>query len=116
MGKDPSEIVREMSEQEIQDEEEVEKQVHLEQRIFKEETGEVNLGRRRCTDVKTSRRIGFPTGRNPKEEAELEIRKQKWLEVADRYIKEECKEDGTQKLETQMNKDQIAGKTKLEKR
>ena len=46
----------------------------------------------------------------------MEIRKQKWLEVADRYIKEECKEDGTQKLDTQMSKDQIAGKTKLEKR
>ena len=42
--------------------------------------------------MKMNRRVIFPPGRGPKEEAEMEVRKQTWLEIANRYIKENCKE------------------------
>ena len=76
MGKETSEVRREVEEKELEEEEQIEKQVHLNQRVYEEENNQVWLSRKRCTEIKTNRRVIFPTGRSPREESELEVRKQ----------------------------------------
>ena len=66
--------------------------------------------------MKTNRRVIFPSGRGPKEEAEMEVRKQTWLEITSQYMKQNCKEKGDQDLSKQLSQDQILGRIKLAKR
>ena len=115
-GLETEEVQRYKLETEMEEEEKLERMVHLEQRQFKEETKEVDLGGVRCTNMKTSRRLVFPPGRGTKEEATLEVRKQAWLEIVRKYMEKECNPAGDQKTETQLTRDQLRGKLKLEKR
>ena len=66
--------------------------------------------------MKVNRRIVFPPGRDSKEEAEMEVRKQTWMEIASRYIRDNCKNKGEQDLSKQLTKEQIVGRVKLSKR
>ena len=53
----------------LEEEEQIEEQVFLNERIFSPETKKVDMGMKKCTKMKTSRRIYFPPGRPVKEEA-----------------------------------------------
>ena len=75
MGKEPEELEREMEDIALQEEEEIEKITFLENKVFSEETNTVRLEKMRCTDMKANRRVVFPAGRGPQEEAKLEVRK-----------------------------------------
>ena len=57
----------------------------------KEENMEMDLGFRRSTDMKTSRRIMFPSGRAVKEEAKIETWMSIWKQVILKYIKVNCR-------------------------
>ena len=89
--------------------------VHLETRMFKLEEKKIDLGQQQCTDMKTSRRIVFPPARPTKEEVILEVRPEMWKSIFDRFLKTNCKEDGTQN-NTQLTKAQEKGKEKLIRR
>ena len=41
----------------------------------------VSMGYKRCTSIKGNRRIIFPGGRNPKEEAAIDVRLNMWLDT-----------------------------------
>ena len=56
-------------------EEQIEKNVLLDKEIYKPEKKTVNLGNRRCIDMKNNRRIIFPPGCNNMKEAVLEVRR-----------------------------------------
>ena len=58
----------------MEEDQEVEEQVFLDNRIYQEETKSVDLGHKKCTKMKTSRRVFFPPGRPTKEEAGIETR------------------------------------------
>ena len=74
INKDKDEIKYERDTDKIEENEEAEKIVHLNKRVFKEEMAKVDMGFRRNTDMKTSRRIIFPPGRSFKEKVVLEVR------------------------------------------
>ena len=117
LGKEPEEVLREVEDNELKEEEDIDKISFLENRVFDEEAKTVRMEKVRCTDMKVNRRIVFPGGRNPKEEAEIEVRKQTWLEIVNKYISENCKnEEKEQDLTKQMSGDQIAGRKKLQQR
>ena len=92
MNKENDEIKYERDTDEIDENEEAEKIVYLNKRVFKEEIAKVDMGFRRNTDMKTSRRIIFPPGRPVKEEAKIETRLEIWREIMKKYIEEKCKE------------------------
>ena len=77
MGQEPEEIAREIEDTLVQEEEHIEKIAFLENRVFAEENKTVRLEKTICTDMKVNRRVVIPAGREPKEEAELEVRK--WM-------------------------------------
>ena len=64
--------------EDVVEEEEADKEVFMNKRIFEEESKQIDLGFRRSTDMKTSRRIIFPPGRSGKEEAKIETRIAIW--------------------------------------
>ena len=88
MGAEPHEVVRVKSQEDLEREETAERQEFLDKREYIPEDKKVNLGMKRCTRMKTSRRIVFPPGRGPREEAVMETRKGVWLETPARYMKE----------------------------
>ena len=92
MNKENDEIKYERDTDEIDENEEAEKIVHLNKRVFKEEISKVDMGFWRNTDMKTSRRIIFCLGRPVKEEAKIETRLEIWREIVKKYIEEKCKE------------------------
>ena len=98
----------------INEEEEAEKEVFMNKRVFKDETKQVDLGFRRSTDMKTSRRVIFPPGRSGKEEAKIETRIAIWKEVIQRYMRDNCSEEGRQ--EVNLSKSQSIGRMKINKR
>ena len=63
MNKENDEIKYERDSDELDKDEEAEKLVYLNKRVFKEELGKVDMGYRRSTNMKTSRRVIFPPGR-----------------------------------------------------
>ena len=79
MDKETSEIGREVDEKELTEEEEIEKQMYLEHRVFEEESKKIWLSKKRCTNVKTSGSVTFPARRAAHEKAELELRQKQWL-------------------------------------
>ena len=115
MDLEPDEIVRMKTIKQEEEEEEREKRDFLEKRLFVPERKEVRLRMQRCTQMKTSRRVVFPPGRGAKEEAVLETRKAMWQGVADRFMRENCKEDGSMD-ETQLTTDQVLGRASIRKR
>ena len=98
MGKPIEEIVYDWNIDEIEDEEDIEKEVYLNEIKYNHEQKKVDLGHQTCTEQKTSRRVIFPPGRSPKE-ATIEVRMEMRRGIVDKYIKENCKEGGTQKVE-----------------
>ena len=114
MGKDLDEIKVEKNLEEILEEEEAQKEVYLNKRVFKEEECKVDMGFRRNTDMKTSKSVVFPPGRNVKEEAKIETKYEIWKEVARKYIELNCKEGGKQEIN--LDRSQISGRAKINKR
>ena len=88
MGKSHEEIKLSRPLEEVLEEEEDEKEVFLAKRVFDTDSGKVDLGFTRSTNMKTSHRIIYPPGRPIKEEAVLEVRKEMWTTIANKYIEE----------------------------
>ena len=63
--------------------------------------------------MKTSRRVIFPPGRSGKEEAKIETRIAIWKEVIQRYMRDNCSEEGRQ--EVNLSKSQSIGRMKINK-
>ena len=66
-------------------------------RVHNREDDTIDLGNRRCTDMKNNRKITIPRGRPATEEAELMTRAEIWNKVVTRYINEKCDNRGNQK-------------------
>ena len=115
MGLEPDEIVRMRKEKQEEEDQEVEEVVHRENREYKPERGEIDLSNKRCTQMKTNRRVFMPPYRPVKEECILQTRNQVWMDKWRRYRDEYCKKDGSQEHQ-QLTKDEIKGKTSLLKR
>ena len=86
----------------------------MNKRVIKEECKEMDLGFRRSTDMKTSRRVMFLPGRSGKEEAKIETKIAIWKEVIQRYIRDNCKEGGRQEMN--LDRSQSMGRMKINKR
>jgi len=83
--------------------------------IFDPVTQQVDLGRRRCTDICTNPRVYMPKARPAEEEAELLIRGRRIMEVAKAYRDRECDEKGNQKVTPLTSKQKEGIKTETEK-
>ena len=88
MGKEPDDIMYSRLVKDLEEEEEAEKEVHMVKRVYKDEEKKLDMGYRRNTDMKASRRVIFPLGRPVKEEAKIETRIGIWKKVIQRYILE----------------------------
>ena len=88
---------------EIEQEEEIDCIANQDRRVVDMLSKIVNLGHKRCTEMKSNRRIIFPTGRPPKEEAVMNVRYQMWMDSVRRYREKET-EDGVQRSEQLDNK------------
>ena len=75
----------------------------------------VDISNQTCTEMKTNRRVIFPPGRCSKEEATIEVRNRLWNDIVEKYMVDNCKEDGSQKT-SQLSKAQDRGRMKLLKR
>ena len=62
--------------------------------------------------MKVNRRIIFPVGRPPKEEAMMDVRLNLWIDIVRKYLIEETK-DGVQRSD-QLYRDQMMGKKSIE--
>lgn len=60
MGKDPEEVKHMKEAKELEDGEEIEKEIFLSMRKYNEEEKVIDLGHQTCTSMKTSRRVVFP--------------------------------------------------------
>ena len=58
----------------------------------------VNLNNRRVTDLKENPKVYLPKPLKPVEEAQLAVRKEKYLEVFQKYVEANCNKKGEQKL------------------
>ena len=112
MGKTKEKIKLSRPLEDVLEDEEAEKEVFLAKRVFNTDTGKVDLGFVRSTNMKTSRRVTFPPGRPIKEEAVLEVRKELWTSLTNKYIEEKCDKLGNQTSD-QLSKSQMRGRTKL---
>ena len=74
MGKDPGEVTHMTEKKEIEQDEEIEKEIFMSRRVFNEDESKIEMGYQVCTSMKTNRRVVFPPGRPNKEETNLEER------------------------------------------
>ena len=74
----------------------------------------VNLGNRRVTDLKENCKVYLPKPLSPEEEAQLAIRKGKYMTIFKRYTEEKCGKKGEQRLNLTFS--QRKGLEKLKKR
>ena len=88
MGREKDDITYTRKLEDVIEEEEAEKEVHMVKRVFKEKENNFDMGNMRNTDMKGSRRVVFPPGRPVKEEAKIETRIGIWKEVILKYIRE----------------------------
>ena len=115
MGLDPDEIKRMKDEDEIEEEENNDDIVTLEEREYNEEKVEVRLTKKKCTNMKTNRRVYMPPARPVKEECVLQTRENAWMEEWRRYRGEECGKEGSQQHH-QLTREECLGKASLLKR
>ena len=78
MGKETEEVKLYREAEEIEEEEKVVDMVEEERKEFNILKKTVNVGYKRCTKMKSNRRIIFPAGRPAKEEAVLDVRYRMW--------------------------------------
>ena len=94
--------------------EEAKKEIHMVKRVYKDEEKKLDMGNRRNTDMKASRRVIFPLGRPVREEAKIETRIGIWKEVIQRYIRDKTEEGGKKIIN--LDKSQVSGRAKINKR
>ena len=70
-GKSEDKVRREVSEEEMNEQEKIETEVYMAGRPFKEEASTLSMSLKKCTDMSTNRRVILPGNRTPKEEAIL---------------------------------------------
>ena len=114
MGKEPGDIAYKRNLEDIIEEEEADREVHMVKRVYKDEVKKLDMGNRRSTDMKASRRVIFPPGRPVKEEAKIETRIGIWKEVIEKYIREKTEEGGKQSVN--LDSSQKRGREKINKR
>ena len=83
--------------------------------IYNYETMTIDFGKRRPTDCRNNRRTILPKARTIKEEAELLIRKEEWLDIIKKYKNNNCKENGDQKIDN-LTKQERIGMASIKKR
>ena len=109
----------EMTERELRtrkEQEDRERQDDAEARmIFNSETNTVDMGSRRCTDMKHSQRLHLPRPRPADEEATLGARQEIWMRTTTKYMDEHCLERGAPKTNN-LNAAERIGLTKIQKR
>ena len=92
------ELPEELSEEELVEKErlaEVESNMAAESRmIFTSRDRVFDWSRQRATDVKSNVRVILPRPMSAIEEAKLAVLRLEWNALFDRYVKEECGEDG----------------------
>ena len=97
-------------------EEDEEKQSELFTReTFDPATKTFDFRKKRATDVKTNQRIYLPEPRPFKEEAELTVRNEQWLEEVVKYRKSHCDEEGNIR-ECNLSRQEKSGLRKLRER
>ena len=97
MGKSEEEI-REFVDKELDSaDRDLENETYLDEKVFKEEIGELDMRWKKCTKMQGNRRVMMPGNRSVKEEAILEMRQEQWMKIVKDYIKNECDEKGRPK-------------------
>ena len=86
-GKDTTEIKKMIDTEELEEEEQIEKEICLQERIFKEEMNTVDMTFLKPTDMDTYRLVIVPGPRPALEEAKKEVRKNIWMNETERFIK-----------------------------
>ena len=114
MGKEPEEILRWRNEEDIKEEEEIDIIANSDRRIVDTNKRQINIGLKRCTEMKGNRRVIFPAGRPAKEETALDVRLRMWMETVRTYRTIETKE-GKQKS-NQLDNSQKQGFKSLEEK
>ena len=114
MGKEPGDIAYTRNLEEVIEEEEAEREVHMVKRVYKDEEKKLDMGNMRNTDMKASRRIIFQPGRPVREEAKIETRIGIWKEVIQKYIRDKTEEGGKQIIN--LDNSQKRGREKINKR
>ena len=76
--------------------EKLEQECTLARHVLDIDNGHIDLGRRRCIDIKGNMSMYMPKGGNPRNEAILANREASWLEVSHDYTKSNCNDDGEQ--------------------
>ena len=97
---------------EIEEEEKIDSIANLDRKVVDTDRKVVNIRHKRCTDMKSNRRIIFPSGRPTKEETVMSVRLQMWMDLVKKYREEETK-DGVQRSE-QLDSSQRLGLKSLE--
>ena len=83
-------------------------------KVYDEETGHLDLSKLRVTDLKENKRVILPKALNATEEAKIEVRLDALWKEFKEYVKEECKEDGSQ--ESNLSHEQLLGLQSLRKK
>ena len=74
----------------------------------------MDMRNKKVTDVKHNPKVYLPKALQPKDEAVIEVRRCKWLEIYNKYVKEFCNEKGEQAMN--LTPAQKKGLAKLRKR
>ena len=82
--------------------------------VFDPEEGNLDMRKRKATDVKHNTRVGLPKALKPSEEAMIEVRKAEWMRVFRELAAEVCDEKGQQ--QSNLTPAQRRGLQKLRKR
>ena len=110
--KDKEDISRTKESEQIDQEEEIEREVFLQERIYKEELNSINMTKLKPTQMDTNRLVMMPGPMSAVEEAQMEVRRTMWMKEADQFIKENCNEDGSPK-ENNLNERRERGRNKV---
>ena len=102
--------MRYKSVKELEEEEAMEQEVHVNNTVFNNNT--LDMSRRRCTDMKSNRRVFMPRARPVKEECTIRTHKEAWKSEWTRCLKEECRNRGSQDHH-QLDPEEMAGCTRL---